>query len=272
VTDRYTKAVDQLGSDKGLDVRIGGIYALERVARDSARDHHPVMEVLCAFIRGHSREPLPRPTAGSDVPNRIRADVQAAVYVIGGRNAKRDRARIDLGGVNFVGADLMGANLSSAINESTADFNRTIGSISSIGPNTADWVASRIQAVVARVTTNLGSADLTGANLVTANLYLADLTGADLAGANLTGANLTDANLTGANLTGAHLTSARLTKANLTGADLTGVDLTSAKLTDADLTDALVAAGSAIPEGWQRDADTGRLKRVEIGSGEATTN
>jgi len=32
ITDRYTKAVEQLGSDK-LDVRIGGIYALERIAR-----------------------------------------------------------------------------------------------------------------------------------------------------------------------------------------------------------------------------------------------
>lgn len=31
VTYRYTKAVEQLGSEK-LDVRIGGIYALERVA------------------------------------------------------------------------------------------------------------------------------------------------------------------------------------------------------------------------------------------------
>jgi hypothetical protein len=37
VTDRYTKAIEQLGSDK-LDVRIGGIYALERVALDSPRD------------------------------------------------------------------------------------------------------------------------------------------------------------------------------------------------------------------------------------------
>jgi ABC-type Fe3+ transport system permease subunit len=34
ITDRYTKAVDQLGSDH-LDVRVGGIYALERIARDS---------------------------------------------------------------------------------------------------------------------------------------------------------------------------------------------------------------------------------------------
>jgi hypothetical protein len=34
VTDRYTKAIEQLGSYNKLDVRIGGIYALERVARD----------------------------------------------------------------------------------------------------------------------------------------------------------------------------------------------------------------------------------------------
>src|SRR5690242_10931500 len=56
VTDRYTKAIEQLGSEK-LDVRIGGIYALERVARDSARDHPTVMEVLTAFVRAHSHEP-----------------------------------------------------------------------------------------------------------------------------------------------------------------------------------------------------------------------
>ena len=37
VTDRFTRAIEQLGSDK-LDVRIGRIYALERVARDSVKD------------------------------------------------------------------------------------------------------------------------------------------------------------------------------------------------------------------------------------------
>ena len=64
MTDRYTKAIEQLGSDK-LDVRIGGIYALERIARDSARDHPTVMEVLTAFIREHSREQWPPPDPGS---------------------------------------------------------------------------------------------------------------------------------------------------------------------------------------------------------------
>lgn len=53
VTERYTKAIEQLGSEK-LDIRLGGIYALERIAADSTRDHPTVIEVLTAFIREHS--------------------------------------------------------------------------------------------------------------------------------------------------------------------------------------------------------------------------
>jgi hypothetical protein len=54
VTDRYTKAIEQFGSDK-LDVRVGGTYALERIAHDSARDHPTVMEVcsLRSYVSAH---------------------------------------------------------------------------------------------------------------------------------------------------------------------------------------------------------------------------
>ena len=96
VTDRYTKAVEQLGSD-GLDVRIGGINALERVARDSAKDHPTVMEVLTAFIRDHSREQWPPPDPAWPGSGRLtRPDVQAAITVVGRRDAKRDIQPIDL--------------------------------------------------------------------------------------------------------------------------------------------------------------------------------
>ena len=37
ITDRNTKAIEQLGSDK-LDVHLGGIHGLERIAVDSKRD------------------------------------------------------------------------------------------------------------------------------------------------------------------------------------------------------------------------------------------
>src|SRR5580698_558027 len=95
VTDRYTKAIEQLGSDQ-LDVRIGGIYALERVARDSARDHPTVMEVLAAFIREHSREDWSAPPPGGVTAIRsTRPDVQAAITVIGRRDSKSDQRQLD---------------------------------------------------------------------------------------------------------------------------------------------------------------------------------
>jgi len=113
VTDRYTKAIEQLGSDK-LDVRIGGIYALERVASDSARDHPTVMEVLTAFIREHSRERWPPPNDPQGRARSARPDVQAAITVVGRRDAKRDSRRIDLTGVDLTGVDLTGVDLTHA--------------------------------------------------------------------------------------------------------------------------------------------------------------
>jgi hypothetical protein len=50
ITERFTRAVEQLGDEK-LDIRLGGIYALERIARDSETHYEPVMEVLMAFLR-----------------------------------------------------------------------------------------------------------------------------------------------------------------------------------------------------------------------------
>jgi hypothetical protein len=50
ITERFTKAIDQLGNDKP-QIRLGGIYALERIAKESPQDHWPIMEVLTAYIR-----------------------------------------------------------------------------------------------------------------------------------------------------------------------------------------------------------------------------
>lgn len=50
ITERFSKAIEQLGSDKP-EVILGGIYTLERIARDSAPDQWTIMEVLTAFVR-----------------------------------------------------------------------------------------------------------------------------------------------------------------------------------------------------------------------------
>ena len=178
VTDRYTKAIEQLGSEK-LDVRIGGTYALERVARDSEKDHPTVMEVLAAFIREHSHEQWPKSQShDARTPDRqTRPDVQAALTVIGRRDVKRDKQPIDLSGADLTRADLTGVDLTDA-----------------------HLTSARL------VHADLTKAKLTGAHLNGAHLNGADLSGADFTGAHLNGANLTA--LTGANFSGAHLTGA----------------------------------------------------------------
>ncbi|MCP2338702.1 hypothetical protein [Actinomadura rupiterrae] len=49
-TGRYAKAVEQLGSARG-EVRLGGIYALQRLAQDSGRDRPTIVHVLAAYAR-----------------------------------------------------------------------------------------------------------------------------------------------------------------------------------------------------------------------------
>jgi hypothetical protein len=60
ITERFTRAIAQLGAtdDEGkkrMEIRLGGIYALERIARDSEEEHWPIMEVLTAYVRRHAR-------------------------------------------------------------------------------------------------------------------------------------------------------------------------------------------------------------------------
>ena len=64
IADRYSRAVEQLGSTT-VDVTMGGIYALERIAHESKDDHPTVMEVLSACIREHSGEQWPPAEKGA---------------------------------------------------------------------------------------------------------------------------------------------------------------------------------------------------------------
>ncbi|WP_156050340.1 pentapeptide repeat-containing protein [Allokutzneria albata] len=50
VTELYTKAVEQLGSDKA-PVRLGGMYALERLAQNVPEQRQTIVNVLCAYLR-----------------------------------------------------------------------------------------------------------------------------------------------------------------------------------------------------------------------------
>ncbi|ACK66835.1 pentapeptide repeat protein [Rippkaea orientalis PCC 8801] len=57
VTERFSKAVEQLGSDK-IQTRLGAIYSLEQIAKDSDIYHSIVIGVLTSFLRINSHTQL----------------------------------------------------------------------------------------------------------------------------------------------------------------------------------------------------------------------
>ncbi|WP_157408292.1 pentapeptide repeat-containing protein [Actinoplanes sp. N902-109] len=173
LTDRFGRAVEQLGS-ANPNVRVGGIYALERISRNSPDDRHHIQYLLSSFVRQQAS--LAATTGAAPVDTalpwmRVRApDVQAAMGVLGRRPPDRRQPVLYLSRMDLRSVALNDANLTGA---------------------------------------KLRHANLARAVLIGARLDAADLTGADLRSAHLEGASLTGADLTGALLDGAVLLRAR---------------------------------------------------------------
>lgn len=107
VTARYVEAIKLLASERAVE-RLGGIYALERIMRDSAKDHLTVVEVLAAFVRDQvSVSPDTELSPAAD----LEESVQAALTVLGRRPLLEEPFRIDLRRTDLRGADLQGARL-----------------------------------------------------------------------------------------------------------------------------------------------------------------
>lgn len=188
MTDRYTKAIDQISAD-GMDQRTGGVFALERIMRDSPKDHATVVDVLSAFIRvraakGKARESGPHP------------DIRAALTVLGRRPRAPDRHELDA--IRIGEVDLS----RSVLRRGRLDCVRLRGAML----DEAHWEQTSLQ-----------GAELRGASLVRIDLEGADLRFASMPGTNLRGAKLKDTNLVGAKLDDADLTGAELIGSHLAG-------------------------------------------------------
>ncbi|MFE5660318.1 pentapeptide repeat-containing protein [Streptomyces sp. NPDC056517] len=265
ITTRFNAAIDNLASTS-LDVRLGGIYALERIMKDSAADQPTIVSVLSAYVRQHA--PLPRKAAPT-------TDVRVAMDVLVRRRPERDggltmdlsRAdlrgwgaegtrppgeRIRLHGAVLAGADLSGAELSDA---DLGEADLEAANLDGANLSRADLGDAYLYR--ARLTdTQFLRADLTAVTLCAPDGPCSEMNGTNFSGADLSGASLFHADLRKAQLCDrehyiqspgqdeaeaigcARLSEADLTSANLTGADLSGVDLSDAALDGADLTGA----------------------------------
>jgi len=202
-----------------MEVRLGGIYALERISKDSPKDYWTIMEVLTAYVRERApwppktqpenQETAPRESPAAEIdreppPPKPPTDIQAILTVIARRAhfyGKGEDYSLD-----FSNTDLQGARL---------------------------------------IKMHLEMAHFKKANLKSAEFDEVYLQGAAFHHVNLQGAKFWDANLKGTVLFGA----------NLEGAHLEGADLTSASgLTREQLKSAASYENALLPDDLQDPA------------------
>jgi hypothetical protein len=166
--DLFTKAIEHLASDQ-VNVRHGGVYAMEQIAEAAPHYRGHVAALLASFVR----QQAPWPPTGDSERERyhggLRDDVGGAIAALSRRAMVLPGTSIELEKVDLREADLAGQNLSRFC---------------------------------------FAGANLDGATLSGCDLSDATFTGASLRNTDLTGARLTGADLTGADLTGADTTAA----------------------------------------------------------------
>lgn len=224
MTDRISKAVEQLGAEKmvknaegertvpNIEVRIGGLLSLERIAQDSTRydkgrDHVRVMEILCAYVRenapasgavdfpfpqGCKQETLEekRKSTPGWLSNELtaRVDIQTALSVIGRRTSNQIKIEKSYPTRGEAGYQL--------------DLSRT----------------------------NLRNANFEFLNFANANFFRSQMQGIFAKGAVFSGANFTYCELTGASAPRANFSNARLEIADLSHANMQESDLRDCKI------------------------------------------
>ncbi|MBL4917139.1 pentapeptide repeat-containing protein [Szabonella alba] len=294
MTDRITKAVEQLGAEKvekvytmdesgkpvpaertvpNIEVRIGAILSLERIAQDSTthdkgRDHVRVMEILCAYIRENSnaRKPVDHDFGEWEPLKYDPTEKERAEHI---------RKRQDRFGDKF--NDGKARQWAQTLPKPRADVQLAL---TVIGRRSADqrrveatWPAPPTKDTIWPFDTDfkrppdepgdtpLGAAaldtfragvetwgeslrnyrgyrlDLRGANLQGADMAAKQPDGSDavFSGAFLTRARLDGANLRGVRMEGASLSQARMEGANLAFSRLEKANLTRARMEGADL-------------------------------------
>lgn len=206
LNERYQKGAEMLGSEV-LSVRLGGVYALSRLAKEHPEQYHvSIIKLFCAFARNPTKDDRDEIHLDGEKYPRLREDIQAVMTAIG------SRSKVGIGYENAEGfeLDLLGADLH-RINLPNA---------------------------------NLSGANLRGVNLEGANFLGADLSGAELISVNLSGANLINAKLSGSSLLSADLSDTISQHTDFSGADLGSANLTHAHLEWANLSSANVGTAN----------------------------
>jgi uncharacterized protein YjbI with pentapeptide repeats len=204
LTDEYSKAVEQLGNNSS-QIRLGGIYALQRLEENSDTYTSIVKNVLSMYIRQKSK-----------LPDSSKFDeIQAALTVIFPKVSSHDTTktsdRINLSNsflldFDFSGSYLCNVKMDNCVCSGSSFKNAVITSSKAYG-------------------TNFNAADFSAAKISNTVFYGADFPGAVFRNASIINCNFKICNLKECDLSNSVIEHTDFTGADLTGALLFGADL-----------------------------------------------
>jgi uncharacterized protein YjbI with pentapeptide repeats len=238
ITERFSKAVEQLGSEKSPTV-IGAVYSLERISKDSEKDYQKAMEILIAFIKnnnsmdGHQNQLV-----------KVHQSIQEIITIIGRRISNPNRnndEKLNLSYVDLTKISILNLDLSKIDFQGSCFTHGNINGAKFIDSNLSDSNFSYVNNEKfsgTRKRNEFAKADLRGANLYKAVLIKSDFRNSRMGGANLTEAMLSSSDMRGVNLVSANLDKADLTGTNLCEANLSGATLSNTIISGANLSTA----------------------------------
>lgn len=267
----FTRAIEQLGTmrevreydevanreiyrlEPNIEVRLGAIYTLERVSRDSERDHIAVMETLCAYVRENS--PISELNTFTAPPRNFsndlvhcdwvyetyrpalkewlkrienpKSDVQAALDSIGRRSSDRKNYELkSIDGKPNYRLDLRKTNLRKA-NLSGYDFRNAIFDDAHLeGANLKGTFLEK---------SSFKRAKLSGANLEHSRFYKANFYNSDLKGMLLKDRNILHVNFERSNLEGSIIRNTTFKEVNFRKARFKNTDILESQFCDSNL-------------------------------------
>ena len=217
-------------SDESASVRLGGIYALDTLARSNETYLTRIVEILCAHLRettqqkGYQEKYKDKPSNEIQSLANVLSELNKVLSVLNSqkeKNGNSDFLRLDLSASYLVGADLTNACLK-YVNLVETDLQQ------------AFLDKAQLQKANLRIA-NMQRASLRGAQMQMASLVYAHMENTSCRAIQLQGADLHGTHLNGAKLRGAQMQMAILNVAWLQQAKLAGAQLQKASLQYAQL-------------------------------------
>ena len=197
LNERYQRGAEMLGNEV-LSVRLGGIYALQSLAKERPEQYHiQIMRIFCAFAR--------QPTKDSGLESEqvqiepgtmlgLRQDLEAIILAIRSRSKsgisleRKEDFRLDLRGAVLPGVQFLDLDLSYSYlhHAKLPDANFAKTNLSGAKLDYADLRKAKFYRVELKGT-RFFSANLSGARFRDMDLSMADFSDVNLSGGNVSG-------------------------------------------------------------------------------------